>query len=77
MINQIHNENCLETMARMPDNFVDLVVTSPPYNKSFWSMNQNINNGFKTKSRKIVYGDFNDKLQPEEYEKQQRQGSQC
>lgn len=31
MINQIHNENCLETMARMPDNFVDLVVTSPPY----------------------------------------------
>ena len=32
MINQIHNENCLETMARMPDNFVDLVVTSPPYN---------------------------------------------
>lgn len=31
MINQIHNENCLDTMARMPDNFVDLVVTSPPY----------------------------------------------
>jgi modification methylase len=74
MINQIHNENCLDTMARMPDNFVDLVVTSPPYNKSFWSMNQNQNNGdFRTKSRKIVYGDFNDKLHPEEYEKQQRQ----
>ena len=31
MINQIHNENCLDTMARMPDDFVDLVVTSPPY----------------------------------------------
>jgi site-specific DNA-methyltransferase (adenine-specific) len=30
-INEIYNENCLETMARMPDNFVDLVVTSPPY----------------------------------------------
>jgi len=27
----ILNENCLDTMARMPDNFVDLVVTSPPY----------------------------------------------
>lgn len=30
-INKIYNENCLETMAKMPDNFVDLVVTSPPY----------------------------------------------
>lgn len=27
----IHNENCLATMARMPDGFVDLTVTSPPY----------------------------------------------
>lgn len=30
-INKIYNENCLETMSRMPDGFVDLVVTSPPY----------------------------------------------
>lgn len=30
-LNKIYNENCLETMARMPDGFVDLVVTSPPY----------------------------------------------
>jgi len=31
MINKIHVENCLETMKRMPDEFIDLVVTSPPY----------------------------------------------
>jgi len=31
MIGKIHNENCLDTMARMPDGFVDLTVTSPPY----------------------------------------------
>ena len=31
MLNKIHAENCLDTMKRMPDNFVDLVVTSPPY----------------------------------------------
>ena len=31
MINKIHNENCLLTMARMPDDFIDLTVTSPPY----------------------------------------------
>ena len=30
-INKIYNENCLDTMARMPDCFVDLVITSPPY----------------------------------------------
>jgi len=30
-INKIYNENCLETMAKIPDCFVDLTVTSPPY----------------------------------------------
>ena len=30
-INKIYNENCLDTMSRMPDNFIDLTVTSPPY----------------------------------------------
>jgi len=30
-INKIYNENCLNTMLRMPDNFIDLTVTSPPY----------------------------------------------
>jgi DNA modification methylase len=30
-LNTIYNEDCLETMKRMPDNFVDLTITSPPY----------------------------------------------
>jgi len=30
-VNKIYNEDCLDTMARMPDGFVDLTVTSPPY----------------------------------------------
>jgi site-specific DNA-methyltransferase (adenine-specific) len=30
-INKIYNENCLDTMSRMPDNYIDLTVTSPPY----------------------------------------------
>tara|TARA_R110000851_G_scaffold319152_1_gene483393 strand:+ start:120 stop:896 length:777 start_codon:yes stop_codon:yes gene_type:complete len=29
--NYLYNENCLDTMARMKDNFIDLTVTSPPY----------------------------------------------
>jgi DNA modification methylase len=30
-LNKIYNENCIETMARMPDGFIDLTLTSPPY----------------------------------------------
>ena len=29
--NYLYNENCLDTMGRMKDNFIDLTVTSPPY----------------------------------------------
>jgi DNA modification methylase len=30
-LNKIYNENCLKTLQRMEDNFIDCVVTSPPY----------------------------------------------
>ena len=30
-INKTYNENCLDTMSRMKDNFIDLTITSPPY----------------------------------------------
>lgn len=30
-VNTIYNENNLKTMAKMPDSFIDLTVTSPPY----------------------------------------------
>ena len=30
-LNKIYNESNLQTMAKMPDNFIDLTVTSPPY----------------------------------------------
>lgn len=30
-LNTVYNENNLETMAKMPDNCLDLTVTSPPY----------------------------------------------
>lgn len=31
-LNTIHCMNCIDLMAAMPDGFVDLTVTSPPYN---------------------------------------------
>ena len=30
-LNTIYNEDCLETMKRMPDNYIDLILTDPPY----------------------------------------------
>ena len=30
-INKIYNEGCLDTMKRMPDNFINCTITSPPY----------------------------------------------
>ena len=31
-INKIYNEDCFITMSNMDDNFIDIVMTSPPYN---------------------------------------------
>jgi site-specific DNA-methyltransferase (adenine-specific) len=30
-LNKIYVENCLDTLAKMPDNFIQATVTSPPY----------------------------------------------
>ena len=30
-LDKCYNENCLDTMSRMDDGSIDLVVTSPPY----------------------------------------------
>jgi len=30
-LNTLYNEDCLQTMSRMPDNYIDLTLTSPPY----------------------------------------------
>ena len=40
-VNTIYNEDCLQTIKKMPDNFVDCIITSPPYNTggrvNYWS----------------------------------------
>lgn len=30
-INKIYQESCLDTLSKMPDNYLDCVITSPPY----------------------------------------------
>lgn len=36
-LNTIYNEDCLETMKRMPDGFVDAIISDPPYGMSYVS----------------------------------------
>ena len=66
-INKIYNESCLKTLSKMPDNFVNLSITSPPYN-----MNLRIYNG-RYHSRQIVkefstkYEGFADNYPIEDY----------
>lgn len=47
-INKIYNENNLITMANMPDEFIDLTITSPPYD------NLRNYNGFEFEFEKIA-----------------------
>ena len=69
LLDSIFNESCIDTMKRIPDNFVDVVITSPPYN-----MNLRIRKG-EYCSRQIVkeistkYQDFADNLPIDEYNK--------
>lgn len=58
-INKIYNEDCFETMKRMEDNFIDITITSPPYNTG----GQNAQTG---RNRKL-YNEYKDNLSDEEY----------
>lgn len=58
-LNKIYCESNLETMAKMPDNFVDYVLTSPPYNVS------------SNTSGLDKYKDFKDDMRLDEYFKSQ------
>lgn len=68
--NIIYNEDCLETLKRMEDNSIDLVVTSPPYNKGIHPRNGT--NGFwSAYSKKIEYDSYADALPQDEYDQWQ------
>jgi site-specific DNA-methyltransferase (adenine-specific) len=57
----------LEQLKTIPDNTVDLVVTSPPYNKNYWLRNRH------QKGKRIIeYDEFNDSLEPKDYIKGQK-----
>jgi modification methylase len=58
----------LEELKKLESNSVDLVVTSPPYNKNYWTRNRTMG----TWKRVIEYDSFSDCLEPEVYVKGQK-----
>lgn len=70
-LNKIYNEDCLLTLGKMEDNSVDLIVTSPPYNKGYYGqLSGNIEK--KNWNRVINYDSYEDCMKPEDYEQWQR-----
>jgi site-specific DNA-methyltransferase (adenine-specific) len=66
-INKVYNEDCKDTLSRIPDKYIDLVVTSPPYN-----MRTRIRNGEYTTREKSEhfskkYKHFDDAMPIEEF----------
>ena len=68
--NKIYQGDTLEVLKSWPSDFVDCVVTSPPYNKgSFGKRSASKHDVWK--QRNIVYGDFEDDLPWDRYVEQQ------
>lgn len=70
-INKIICGDNKEIMPYIPDNSIDLVVTSPPYNKK--SANRKCSKSDTWQNANIDYGDFKDNLPEYEYQKQQKE----
>lgn len=65
MIDLLHGD-CLEIMKNIPDNSINCVITSPPYNKKFFSNQKKTNQIWK--KFQIDYNDYEDNLPIEKYE---------
>jgi site-specific DNA-methyltransferase (adenine-specific) len=64
---KLFNDDCLKVLPTIPDNSIDLVVTSPPYN-----MRTRVNNGKYTTREKTnhfskKYKNFDDALSIDDY----------
>lgn len=61
-LNTIYNEDCIDTMHGMRDCSIDVILTSPPYNKSRPSVTERA-----LQNHEVHYMDFDDAKSNEEY----------
>jgi DNA modification methylase len=66
-INKIYFEDCLETLKNMPNNSINLIITSPPYNKNYYTKESKYKKKQICNFRKIKYDSYDDNLNPELY----------
>lgn len=72
-INKIYNEDCLVTLGKMADNSIDLIITSPPYNKNAYATDKGSDKSWSSlRGRQIPYDKYNDDMPPAEYEQWQK-----
>lgn len=78
-VNKIYCESCEETLSRMDDNSIDLIITSPPYNKNAYATSSGSDKSWSAlRGRQIPYDKYNDAMEPSEYELwQKRVISEC
>ena len=69
-INKIYQIDVLEGLKQLPDNFVDCIVTSPPYNKH--SANRKCGKTDSWQKANVDYGDFKDDMPESEYQEWQK-----
>lgn len=72
-INTIYNEDCLSLMSKMPDNCIDMCLTSPPYNKKSANRKSHKSDTWSNGNSAIKYSHFSDDLPEEEYQRWQVQ----
>lgn len=58
----------LTELRKIETSTIDLVVTSPPYNKNYWLRNRH-----QKGKRIITYDEYHDSMDPQEYIKQQKE----
>lgn len=71
--NIIYLEDCMRTLLRIEDNSIDLIVTSPPYNKNAYaSASGDTKSWSNLRGRQIAYDSYSDDMSPEDYEMWQK-----
>jgi modification methylase len=71
-INKIICGDWNEHLSNIPDSSIDLIITSPPYNKGYYDKHKPHKSDV-WRQRNVIYGDFKDNLKPEIYIKQQKE----
>ena len=72
-LDKIYCESCEETLSRMEDNSIDLVVTSPPYNKNIYAPRGGTDKSWSAlRGRQIPYDIYDDAMPHEDYVRWQK-----